>query len=259
MKRAIASLALLLAAFCADANANDMTRLRFGVDPTYAPFESKAPSGQLIGFEIDLGNEICRRLNVKCVWVETAFDGIIPALQGRKFEAILSAMSVTPQREAQVAFTTPLFNTPSRLIGLRGRDIKPTVESLRGKRIGVAQGSTQEAYAKAYWAPAGIDIVSYANQEQVYADLRPGRIDATLTDMIAGSQGFLKTPQGAEYAFLGAPVNDEKTLGKGGAIGLRKEDVALREKIDGVIEAMRKDGTYRKIEQRYFDFDISGQ
>ena len=256
MKFAIAGLSLLLAAFFCDANAADLKQLRFGVDPTYAPFESKAPSGQLVGFDIDLGNEICRRLNVKCEWVETGFDGIIPALQGRKFEAIMSAMSVTPQREAQVAFSTRLYSTPSRLIGRRGRDIEPTVDSLRGKRIGVAQGSTQEAYAKAYWAPKGIEVVSYANQEQVYADLRSGRIDATLTDMVAGSEGFLKASPGKDYAFLGVPVNDEKNLGKGVAIGLRKEDVGLREKIDGAIESMMKDGTYRKIEQRYFNFDI---
>ncbi|PNE56445.1 hypothetical protein A8H39_11675 [Paraburkholderia fungorum] len=107
----MAGLALLFAAFCVHANASDAAQLRFGVDPTYAPFESRAPSGQLVGFGIDLGNEICRRLNVKCVWVETAFDGIIPALQGRKFEAILSAMSITPQREARVAFSTSLFIT----------------------------------------------------------------------------------------------------------------------------------------------------
>jgi ABC-type amino acid transport substrate-binding protein len=190
------------------------------------------------------------------VWVETAFDGIIPALHGRKFEVILSAMSITPQREAQVAFSTPLFNTPSRLIGRRGHDIKPTVDSLHGKRVGVALGSTQEAYAKAYWAPAGIDVVSYPNQELVYTDMRSGRIDATLTDMISGSQGYLKTPQGTDYAFLADPVNDPKTLGKGAAIGMRKDDKALREKIDGAIASMVKDGTYRKIQQRYFDFEI---
>jgi ABC-type amino acid transport substrate-binding protein len=90
----------------------------------------------------------------------------------------------------------------------------------------------------------------------VYTDLGSGRIDATLTDVISGSQGFLKTPQGADFAFLGAPVSDDKTLGKGAAIGLRKDDPALRGKIDQAIASMVKDGTYRKIEQRYFDFDI---
>ncbi|MDR3101616.1 MAG: ABC transporter substrate-binding protein [Paraburkholderia sp.] len=254
MKKTLVCLALSLAAL--SAHAKTLTELRFGVDPTYAPFESKAPDGKLVGFEIDLGNEICRRLQTKCVWVETAFDGIIPALQGRKFDAILSAMSVTPKREAQVAFSTMLFKTPSGLIGPRGSALVPTVAALKGKNIGVAQGSTQEAYAKAYWAPAGINVVSYANQELVYTDLRAGRIDATLTDMISGSDGFLKTPQGRDYSFLGKPVNDAKTLGAGAAIGLRKNDTALREMIDQAIGEMIKDGTYQKIERRYFDFDV---
>jgi ABC-type amino acid transport substrate-binding protein len=100
-------------------------------------------------------------------------------------------------------------------------------------------------------------VVSYGNQEQVYTDLRSGRIDATLTDMISGSEGFLKTAQGTGYAFLGEPVTDARTLGKGAAIGFREDDAALREKIDAAIEAMKKDGTYLKIRQRYFDFDIS--
>ncbi|MEM5342910.1 ABC transporter substrate-binding protein [Paraburkholderia azotifigens] len=254
MKKTLVCLALLCAAL--SSHARELTELRFGVDPTYAPFESKAPDGKLVGFEIDLGNEICRRLHTKCVWVETAFDGIIPALQGRKFDAILSAMSVTPKRETQVAFSTPLFNTPSSLIGRTGAAILPAVDSLKGKNIGVAQGSTQEAYAKAYWAPAGVNVVSYGNQELVYTDLRAGRLDATLTDMISGSEGFLKTPQGKGYGFLGSPVNDPKTLGKGAAIGLRKDDAELRTLINQAIGEMIKDGTYQKIERRYFDFDV---
>jgi len=124
MKKTLACLALLCAAL--SAHAKELTELRFGVDPAYAPFESKAPDGQLVGFEIDLGNEICRRLHTKCVWVETAFDGIIPALQGRKFDAILSAMSITPKRETQVAFSTPLFDTTSSLIGRAGMSRGPS-------------------------------------------------------------------------------------------------------------------------------------
>jgi len=255
MKNTLVCLALSLAAL--SAHAKELTELRFGVDPTYAPFESKAPDGKLVGFEIDLGNEICRRLHTRCVWVETAFDGIIPALKGRKFDAILSAMSVTPKRETQVAFSTALFNTPSSLIGPAGSSVQPVVASLRGKNIGVAQGSTQEAYAKAYWAPAGVNVVSYANQDLVYTDLCSGRLDATLTDMISGSNGFLKTPQGHGYVFLGQPVSDPKTLGVGAAIGLRKNDTELRTMINQAIDDMIKDGTYQKIERRYFDFNVS--
>ncbi|WP_213763848.1 ABC transporter substrate-binding protein [Caballeronia sp. dw_19] len=253
MKRVFAGLVIWMTAFCA--HANNAGELRFGVDPTYPPFESKASSGQLAGFDIDLGNEICQRLNVKCIWIETAFDGIIPALQGRKFDAILSAMSITPKREEQIAFSTSVYSTPSGLIGKQGSTIRPTIQSLKGKSIGVNQGGTQEAYAKAYWAPAGVNVVSYADQQEVYVDLRSGRIDATLTDMISGSQ-FLKTPQGKELAFLGDPITDPKTLGNGVGIGLRKDEPALREKINQAIAGIIKDGTYQKIEHRYFDFDI---
>ncbi|WP_345817519.1 ABC transporter substrate-binding protein (plasmid) [Paraburkholderia sp. PREW-6R] len=256
LKKMVLGLPLIFAALSLSVAAKDMTDLKFGVDPTYPPFESKAADGKLVGFEIDLGNEICRRLQVKCVWVETPFDSIIPALQGRKFDAILSALSITPQRETQVSFSTALFDTPSSLLGKAGSPIVPTIASLKGRNVGVAQGSTQEAYAKAYWAPAGINVVSYADQQQVVNDLLAGRIDVTLTDMIAGSEGFLKTPKGAGYAFLGQPINDPKYLGKGAAIGLRKDDAALRDRINAAIDAMIRDGTYTRIEQRYFTFDV---
>ena len=257
MRKALAGLVVLFSAFCVDAHASDTTQLRFGVDPTYAPFESKAPSGKLIGLDIDLGNEICRRLKMQCVWVETGFDGIIPALQGRKFDAIMSALSVTKQRETQIAFSSLLYDTPSKLVGKSGSGLLPTPASLKGKRIGVAAGTTQEAYAKAYWEPAGVDIVSYTNQDLVNADLVLGRIDGTLTDEIVGTNGFLKLPQGAGFAFLGGDIVDEKTLGKGIAIGLRKDDGAMRTKIDGAIASIMKDGTFQKMEHKYFTFDIA--
>jgi len=261
MRKAFAGLVVLFAAFCATAHASDATRqrteLRLGVDPTYAPFESKAPSGKLVGLDIDLGNEICRRLKTQCVWVETAFDGIIPALQSRKFDAIMSALSVTKQREMQIAFSSLLYNTPSRLIGKTGSGLTTTPASLKGKRIGVATGSTQEAYAKAYWAPAGIDIVSYTNQDLVNADLLLGRIDGTLTDEIVGNDGFLKLHPGAGFAFLGGDIVDEKTLGKGIAMGLRKDDSGMRQKINAAIAAIMADGTFEKIERQHFAFDIA--
>lgn len=257
MHKFIAGIALSIAAFVVPAHAEGT--LRFGVDPTFAPFESKSASGELVGFEIDLGNEICKRLEVKCVWVETGFDGIIPALQGRKFDAILSAMSITAKRQEQVAFSQPLFNTPSRLIAKEGSPLKPTVDSLKGHAVGIAQGTMQESYAAAYWKPAGVNVVAYPNQEAIWADLRAGRIDATLTDSLAGSLGFLKTPQGKGYGFAGGDVSDPKTMGIGAGIGFRKGDDALRAKVDGAISAIFKDGTFRKIEAKYFDFDISGR
>ena len=79
--------------------------LRLGVEPGYAPFEMKTPDGALAGFDIDLGTELCLRIQAKCRWVESDFDGLIPALKAKKIDAILSSMSITEQRQKEIDFT----------------------------------------------------------------------------------------------------------------------------------------------------------
>ncbi|WP_175839342.1 ABC transporter substrate-binding protein [Burkholderia anthina] len=248
-------LALFVALACAagGAFAKDWSTIRFGVDPTYAPFESKAPDGKVVGFDIDLGNEICRRLNAKCLWVEQDFDSMIPALRAKKFDAVLSSMTITPQRAEQIAFTQKLYNTPTRLVARKGTNLAPTAESLKGKSVGVQQGTIQETYAKENWAPKGVNVVSYQNQDQVYADLQSGRLDAALQDEVQAALGFLKTPAGANFAFAGP----ERQTGAA-AIGLRKTDGDLKAQIDKSIADMIQDGTYKKIQSKYVDFDLYG-
>ncbi|MEX3897635.1 ABC transporter substrate-binding protein [Paraburkholderia sp. BR10954] len=256
MKKLALSLALALAA--TGAFAKDWSTVRFGVDASYAPFESKATDGKLVGFDVDLGTEICRRLNAKCVWVEQDFDSMIPALKAKKFDGVLSSMSMTPKRAEQIAFSSKLFNTPTRLVAKKGSGIVPTAESLKGKTVGVEQGTIQETYAKTYWEAKGVKVVPYQNQDAVYTDLQSGRLDAALQDAVQADQGFLKTPRGADFAFVGQNIDDPKILGNGAGIGMRKEDEDLKIKVDKAIADMIKDGTYKKIEQKYFDFDVYG-
>jgi lysine/arginine/ornithine transport system substrate-binding protein len=254
VKKLLAALSVaLLAVSAGAAHAKDWTTVRFGVDASYAPFESKAPDGKLVGFDIDLGNEICKRLNAKCVWVEQDFDGMIPALKAKKFDGVLSSMTITPQREEQIAFSAKLFNTPTRLVAKKGTNLLPTADSLKGKSVGVEQGTIQETYAKENWAPKGVNVVPYQNQDQVYADLLSGRLDAALQDEVQADLGFLKTPRGAGFQFAGKEIPTGAA-----AIGLRKEDADLKTKIDKAIADMIKDGTYKKIEAKYFDFDVYG-
>src|SRR6516225_6668752 len=124
MKKLALCVALALAA--GGAYAKDWSTIRFGTDASYAPFESKATDGKVVGFDVDLGNEICRRLNAKCVWIENDFDGMIPALKARKFDGVLSSMSMTPARQEQIAFSAKLFNTPTRLVTKKGAGLMPT-------------------------------------------------------------------------------------------------------------------------------------
>jgi lysine/arginine/ornithine transport system substrate-binding protein/histidine transport system substrate-binding protein len=238
------------------ANAQD---LRLGVEPGYAPFEVKTPEGKLAGFDIDLGNELCKRIAANCTWVEGEFDGLIPSLKAKKIDAILSSMSITEQRQKEIDFTDKLYGTPARLVAASGSTLLPTAEALKGKQVGVFQGTTAETYAKEQWASKGINVVTYQAQELVYADLVNGRLDAAFQDAVAANDGFLKQPQGKGFAFAGPEVNEVKYFGVGAGIGLRKEDAALKAQLNKALADMIKDGTYATIAKKYFDFDIYGK
>ncbi|GLU35456.1 lysine/arginine/ornithine ABC transporter substrate-binding protein [Trinickia caryophylli] len=241
------------------ADAKEWSTVRLGSAASYPPFHSQNPDGRLVGFDIDLGNEICRRMHANCVWVDSEFDSLIPALKARKFDAIVSALSITPKRAKQIAFSSKLYNIPTELVARKERGLTSTVAALRGKRIGVVQGSTQEIYAKRYWEPEGVVIESYQNQDLVYADLLAARLDATLTNAAQAEYGFLKTPQAAGFGRAGDELYDDEIFGVGTAVGLRKEDGDLKAQIDAAIANMRRDGTYDKIVRRYFDFDAYGK
>jgi lysine/arginine/ornithine transport system substrate-binding protein len=261
MRRFIAILTLLFASLIAwspYALAKDWKVIRFGVDPSYPPFESKAPDGSLVGFDIDLGKALCAKLNAKCVWVENDFDGMIPALQARKIDAVLSDMSVTDKRRRQIDFTNKTAFSPTRMVAKAGSNLQPTADSLRGKSIGVEQGTIQETYAKTYFEPNGVNVVSYQNQDQVYADLKSGRLEAALQDEAQASAGFLKTSEGRGFEFSGPEVNDTKILGSAAAIGLRKEDTDLKDALNNALADLLKDRTYQAIAKKYFDFNIYG-
>lgn len=238
------------------ANAQD---LRLGVEPGYAPFEVKTPEGKLAGFDIDLGNELCKRIAANCTWVEGEFDGLIPSLKAKKIDAILSSMSITEQRQKEIDFTDKLYGTPARLVAASGSTLLPTADALKGKQVGVFQGTTAETYAKEQWASKGINVVTYQAQELVYADLVNGRLDAAFQDAVAANDGFLKQPQGKGFAFAGPEVNEVKYFGVGAGIGLRKADTALKAQLNKALADMIKDGTYATIAKKYFDFDIYGK
>ncbi|MEZ0605312.1 ABC transporter substrate-binding protein [Paraburkholderia sp. IW21] len=256
--RNMAALALFATATvtAGSASAADIKEVRFGVEASYAPFESKSPSGELQGFDIDVGNAVCAKLKAKCVWVENSFDGLIPALEARKFNAINSDMTITEQRRQAIDFTDPIYTIPNQMIAKKGSGLLPTPVSLKGKHVGVLQGTIQEAYAKARWASAGVDVVPYQTQDQIYADLASGRLDAAFQDAEAASKGFLKKPQGAGFEFAGPAVTDEKLLGAGVGYGVRKGDKALKDALNQALKDLKADGTIDRFAAKYFDVKV---
>jgi lysine/arginine/ornithine transport system substrate-binding protein len=237
-------------------NAETQGTLRFGIEAAYPPFESKSPSGQLEGFDVDVGNAVCAKLGVKCEWVENSFDGLIPALQARKFDVINSAMNITEKRRQSIDFTPAIYVVPIVMVAKRAASLLPDVKSLHGKRVGVLQGSSQEDFLKQHWATEGVTIVSYQDQDQVYSDLVAGRLDAAVQEAQTVEVGFLSKPEGHDYAIVGNPLSDPATLGEGTGFGMRKSDRALAGKVDAALAALKKDGTLSSLSQKYFKRDI---
>jgi lysine-arginine-ornithine-binding protein len=245
-----AALAFSSAAFAAESGT-----LRLGIDPSYPPMDAKAPDGSLKGFDVDLGNEICRRIHAHCQWVELEFSGMIPALQARKIDAILSSMAITEKREQQILFSSKIFQFKSRLIARQGSALTANPGALAGKQIGVQSGTQFEGYALKNWAPLGAHVVAYKSQDEVFADLENGRLDGALLGSVEADIGFLRTPAGMGFGFVGAPLS----MGDHGVgIGLRKDETAVQASIDAAIASMLKDGTYARIANKYFDFDPYG-
>jgi len=250
MKKTLLTLsALTLCMAAGSVLAKEYKELRFGVDPSYAPFESKAADGSLTGFDIDLGNAICAELKVKCKWVESDFDGTIPGLKANKFDGVISSMTVTPAREKVIDFSSELFSGPTALVYKKGSGVSD-VASLKGKKVGYEQGTIQEAYAKAVLDKAGVTTQAYANQDQVYADLISGRLDASIQDMLQAKLGFLKSPQGADFE-VSKPVDSELLPAKT-AVGIAKGNTELKALLDKGIQALHDDGTYDAIQKKHF-------
>lgn len=255
MNRFIKMAALSTVGLCFSVSALAADVIRLGVDPTFAPYESIDAKGNMQGVDIDLGHAICAEMKVECKWVRINFDGMIPALNARKIDAILSALTITEERSRQVLFSEALYNSPSRLMVEKGQDLDTTVEALKGKTIGVAQGTTQASYANKHWRGHGINIVMYQGEEKSEQDLVLGRVDALLADS-ASAQFFLQTPQGAKYHMSGTSVVDPYVFGNGVAMGFRLNDKALQARINAAIDALKTSGEYQKIIGKYHQYGL---
>jgi len=248
-------LAGLMTLFTGTASA-DGHALRVGVEGAYPPFSWKEADGTLKGFDIDFALEVCKRLKKECVLVEQEWDGMIPALLARKFDTIIASMSITEERKKKVDFTVKYYNTPAKLVAKKGSGFAGTADGLKGKRLGVQRATTHQCSAEKLYP--GAEIVLYATQEEVFQDLAAGRLDAQLSDSLQAYEGFLSQDAGKGFDFLGQDIDDVECQGVGAGFAVRKEDSALRDALSKTILAIRADGTYKSMNDKYFAVDIYG-
>jgi polar amino acid transport system substrate-binding protein len=249
------SLKLLLAAATVISLTGTAARadLKFGVDTApYPPFTSQNAAGEWEGWENDIMQALCKEMGeAKCSFEPVAWDGIIPALQAKKFDAIMSSMSITDKRKEQINFSNMYYKSGSVIIGAKTGDLDFSPEHLAGKTIGAQTSTIHANYAEKYYASKGATIKTYAGQDEVNADLVAGRIDYIEADAIALGD-FLKTDDGkACCEFKGAVPDDPSVLGAGVGIGLRKEDTALRDKINAAIMALADKGVFEEAAKKW--------
>jgi polar amino acid transport system substrate-binding protein/arginine/ornithine transport system substrate-binding protein len=229
--------------------------LRIGVEGAYPPFSKKEADGTLSGFDIDIALALCAQLKRDCELVEQEWDGMIPALIARKYDAIVASLSITEDRKKKVDFSDKYYFTPSRFVAKKGATFDLTKEGTDGVKIGVLRGTTLQCYVEKHFPDA--DLRLYNTQEDVFADLVAGRLDMQLNNTLQAIDGFLNTPQGEGFAFLGGDLDDVACQGEGTGIAVRKGD-PLADELSAAITAIRADGTYKAINDKYFAIDIFG-
>ena len=240
--------ALLGLSIAGAANAQDV--IRMGTEGAYPPFNYINKDGSVGGFDIDVGNALCQQMQVKCVWVTQAWDGIIPALLAHKFDTIVASMSITPEREKAVSFTNPYSSNKLQFVGPKAHPFEPTAAAMKGMTVG-AQRATIAAQWLDQHMKGVVDVKLYDTQENANLDLANGRLNAILADKYV-TYNWLKSKEGQAYEFMGQPVYSGDKIG----IAVRKGDNALREKLNKALAAIIADGTYKKINDKYFPFSI---
>jgi lysine-arginine-ornithine-binding protein len=253
MKTASIFVAAAMLALGAGAAHAEMKKVRMGTEGAYPPFNSVNPGGELVGFDIDIGKALCAKMKVECTFVAQDWDGIIPALLAKKFDAIIASMSITEERKQKVAFTVPYYSTPGNFIAPKDTkitDISPA--ALKGKTIGTQSSTTAAVYLEEKYKDSEIKL--YPTQDEANADLANGRLDTILADKFVLYEWLEKTDAGKCCKFVGADLKDVNPEGTG--IAVRKEDNELREALNKAIKEIVADGTYKKINEKYFPFDI---
>ena len=244
---AVAALTTALSPFAAAAD------LRIGVEGAYPPFSAVNEDGELVGFDIEIARALCAEMGAECELVQQDWDGIIPALQAKKFDAIIASMSDTEERRREVAFTDHYYKDGARFVRKKGSGLRVSYDGLAGKKVGVQRGTVTDSFLTEEFKD--VDVRRYDTLENAHLDLSQGRLDLVLADQFVQTDWVKKNP---EFEATGHTYTNSEHFGDI-AIAVRKEDDDLREKLNNAIKAIRENGKYKEINDKYFSFDIYGR
>lgn len=231
-------------------------KIKIGTEGAYPPFNYIDANGQLKGFEIDLAKALCKAMEVECEFVAQDWDGIIPALNAGKYDAVIASMSITEERKKRVNFSDKYYNTPARFVARRASGFTISKTDLKDKTIGAQRSTTHANYLEDNYRDI-MTVSLYDTQEAANMDLVNGRLDLILADGVILYE-WMKTDTGKPFEFIGEPVSDPEWFGQGIGVALRKGENELLQMFNEAIKKVRTDGTYEQINKSYFPFDLYG-
>lgn len=237
-------LALCITAGTAAAAENE---LRVGIEGEYPPFSEVTQKGELVGYDVDIAQALCQQMNLECVLVKTDWDNLIPSLAAGKIDAIVASMSITDERIKLVDFTNPYYSNKIQFVAAKSASLDAS--NLAGRKLGTQVGTIAAGWLEAN--AKGAEIKLYPNQDDVFAALASGEIDAVLADNFVIWQWII-TPAGKNYEFKGKPIMDDDKI----AIAVKKGNSELVAKLNAALKEIVENGEYQLINDRYFPFDI---
>jgi arginine/ornithine transport system substrate-binding protein len=229
-----------------------LAELRIGMDPGNPPYTYLDEDGTFSGSDAEIAAALCTPIHARCTLVPVPFARSIAALDDRSVDAIISDMTVTPEREQLVDFTDVYRSAANRFVARRHSGLEISPDGLAGKRLGVKRNTVHDRYVTDLHGATAV-IRRYSDLAEAFIDLALGRNDAVLAEVAPARVSFLQTPLGANYEFVGTEITDERWFGSGIGIAVRKGDNARREALNGALAAIRADGSYQRIIARYFN------
>ena len=266
---------LLIIATASLAQAEDGKAIKIATEGAFPPWNAIDTSGKPIGFDIDVGTALCERAKLKCEFVTQAWDGIIPALNVGKYDAIMAGMSITDKRKQVIAFSEPYALTSNyfvvrKALGLAemsssekldlfskantsARVLQNLKDNLKGKVIGVQGSTNAEAFVRQYLGET-VEVRTYDKQDNLNLDLVAGRIDGGLADYSVW-KAFLESKGGASMRLYGPRISGG-LFGPGIGIGLRKDDTELTDAFNQALDVITQDGTLLALSLKWFGADL---
>jgi octopine/nopaline transport system substrate-binding protein len=250
-------------------------KIKIGTEGAYPPWNSKTEAGKLIGFEVELAYTLCRYIGQQCTIVEQDWDGMIPALIMRKFDAIMAGMSITAERQKAISFSQGYADEVASLAVMKGsslegldtpaginltkpnsdakKALKTLTAALAGKTVCVQTATIHQNFLDS--GDVGkVNVRTYKTQDEVNLDLAAGRCDAALAAAVAFSDYAEKS---GKPVVLTGPTFSGGAFGNGVGVGIRKDDTELLNKFNKAIDQARKNGDISRIATKWFGFDAS--